>query len=242
MRQNLKKVVKTVRGKRGSVRRTYWVHANEPPKKQGFLRRHAGKLLAGAAIAGLAIANRHKLAGAARGAGLALSAHKHSGSMASASEKARDAFRMAKVGYASNRGMDRVDGLMSRARVHAPMAQASAQRGLAKARGSAAALAGRVRAGANMENVRTKATAWRRGTGADLAHHLASTGGDAAVSHFGSRFGQVAGTGLGAMMGGPAGMAVGGFIGGQAGAFLGSRHAAPHIARGANWLADRMRR
>lgn len=233
MRGNLKKVVKTVRGKKGGVRRTYWVKSQEAPPKQGFLRRHAGKLLAGAAIAGLAVANRHKLSGAARGAQMALNAHKHSGTQLSTSERARDAFRMAKIGYQSNRGMDRVDGLMSRARVHAPLARDAAQRGLAKTR------AGAQRA---MRNLPEKATAWRRGTGADLAHHLATTGGDAAASHFGSRFGQVAGTAVGGLMGGPAGMAVGGFLGGQAGSFLGSRHAAPHVARGAEWLANRMRR
>lgn len=62
-RAGLKKVVKTVRGKRGTVRRAYYVKANEAPKKQGFLSRHKGKLALGAAAIGAGLlANRHKLA------------------------------------------------------------------------------------------------------------------------------------------------------------------------------------
>ena len=63
-RPGLKRVVKTVRGKHGSVKRTYWVKANpkEASKRQGkgakepgFLRRNAGKLALGAAaLAGTA--------------------------------------------------------------------------------------------------------------------------------------------------------------------------------------------
>lgn len=63
MRAGLKKVVKTVRGKRGSVRRTYYVKGSEAPKKAGFLRRHAGKLAVGAALVGAGVlASRHRLA------------------------------------------------------------------------------------------------------------------------------------------------------------------------------------
>lgn len=47
-RPGLKKVVKTVRGKRGTVRRSYWVKAKD------VLRKHGGKILAGAAVAGAA--------------------------------------------------------------------------------------------------------------------------------------------------------------------------------------------
>jgi len=63
MRAGLKKVVKTVRGKRGTVRRAYYVKANEAPKKQGFLSRHKGKIAAGAlALGAAALASRHRLA------------------------------------------------------------------------------------------------------------------------------------------------------------------------------------
>lgn len=63
MRAGLKKVVKTVRGKRGTVRRSYYVKANEAPKKQGFLSRHKGKIAAGAlALGAAALASRHRLA------------------------------------------------------------------------------------------------------------------------------------------------------------------------------------
>ena len=52
-RNGLKKVVKTVKGKKRSVRRTYWVKSDpNAGKKKGFLRRHAGKLLGAAALAG----------------------------------------------------------------------------------------------------------------------------------------------------------------------------------------------
>lgn len=72
-RPGLKKVVKTVRGKHGSVKRTYWVKANpkEASKRQGkgakepgFLRRNAGKLALGAAaLAGTAYMARKHLSG-----------------------------------------------------------------------------------------------------------------------------------------------------------------------------------
>jgi len=204
----LKKVVKSVRGKHGTVRRAYYVKANQDPPKQGFLRRHAGKLVAGAAIAGLALANRHKLTGAGRNA---LSAWKGAAPGTKATDRARESFRMAKLGYSANRGMDKIDVHMRRA-------------------------------GRATQGLRDKATTWRRTTGAGLAQHLGHVGGEAAAQHFGSRFGQVAGTSIGGMFGGPAGAAIGGFIGGHAGGFLAGKHSAPHIARGANWLAERIRR
>lgn len=53
-RSGLKKVVKTVKGKKGSARRAYWVKSdpNAGKKKPGFLRRHAGKILGAAALVG----------------------------------------------------------------------------------------------------------------------------------------------------------------------------------------------
>lgn len=214
-RAGLKKVVKSVRGKHGTVRRTYWVKSNLKQTEQkgpGFLRRHAGKLVAGAALAGLAYANRNKLAGAARGARIGLSGK------GSATQRAMDAFSMAKAGYTARRGQDNIDFHMLRGK--------DALR----------------RLGAKSGSVRERATAWRRGTGADLARHLSTVGGEAAASHVGARFGQVAGTAVGGMFGGPVGAGVGGFLGGHAGSFLAGRHTAPHIARGAGWLAERMRR
>lgn len=61
-RAGLKKVTKTVRGKRGTVRRTYWVKS-AAQKVGGFLNRHKGKIAAGAALAGAGLlASRHRLA------------------------------------------------------------------------------------------------------------------------------------------------------------------------------------
>ena len=218
----LKKVVKTVRGKHGSVRRTYYVQAS--PKKSGklqnarmaeqrpgFLRRHAGKLVGAAALAGLAYANRKKLAGAASGARIGLSGK------GSAAQRAMDAFSMAKAGFASRRGQDSIDYHMLRGRK------------------AAQSIVG-------TSNIRQRATEWRKNTGADLAHHLSTASGEAAASHVGSRFGQVAGTAIGGMFAGPVGASIGGFMGGHVGNFLAGRHAAPHISRGASWLAERMRR
>lgn len=68
-RAGLKKVIKTVKGKKGSARRAYWVKSdpNAGKKKPGFLRRHAGKILGAAALAGLAYAaHKSGVAGAAR--------------------------------------------------------------------------------------------------------------------------------------------------------------------------------
>lgn len=55
-RAGLRKVVKTVRGKHGAVRRSYWVKAGEATK--GFVKRHKGKIAAGALLAaGIMAAN-----------------------------------------------------------------------------------------------------------------------------------------------------------------------------------------
>lgn len=221
-----KKLVKK-KTKDGRVR-AYWVGQKEgqkrlrqaAPEKQSFLAKHGGKLLAGAALAGAVALNRHKLAGAVRGAGLAHNAIKHSGEKVGLADRARSMMRMAKVGYMSNRGMDRIDPHMDR--LKSGLRQTAA--------------------GMTRDALSQKATNWRRTAGAGLAHHLATVGGQAAAEHLGSRFGQVAGTSIGGLFGGPTGAAVGSFIGGHAGQYLGGRHAAPHIARGADWLARRMQR
>lgn len=43
-RSGLKKVVKTVKGKKGRVRRAYWVKAQGNQPKQGFMQRHSGAI------------------------------------------------------------------------------------------------------------------------------------------------------------------------------------------------------
>jgi len=65
-RSGLKKVTKSVRGKHGMVKRSYWVRAGEKSKVIGrgiqkgakvagkFLGKHKGKIAAGAALAGTA--------------------------------------------------------------------------------------------------------------------------------------------------------------------------------------------
>lgn len=74
-RAGLKKVTKVVRGKKGSVKRTYWVKAQQAAKGVGgFLNRHKGKIAAGVALAaGAALAHRHRgaLKGAYHGAKMA---------------------------------------------------------------------------------------------------------------------------------------------------------------------------
>lgn len=213
-RAGLKRVRKTVRGKRGSVQRTYWVKAN-PAKpgmrrlknadagpngqRPGFLRRHAGKIaavagLAGAAYATSKVARGHwggntAIAGAIRGASLAH--HIRSGSGSTLSERAKGMFRMARAGYAFNRAQH-TPGRMSRA-----------------------------------------VTDWRRGVGSDLAQHLAESGGHAAAGHIGAR--------VGGMVGGLLGP-VGSFVGSQAGGFLASRYGGKHITRGAQRIAEYLRR
>lgn len=75
-RPGLKLVKKTVRGKKGSVQRSYWVKSNPKAKgnnrtlaekKPGFLRRHAGKIAGVAALAGAAYLGRNHLKGLAGG-------------------------------------------------------------------------------------------------------------------------------------------------------------------------------
>lgn len=192
----LKKVVKSVRGKKGSVRRTYWVKSDPKTAKQqqpGFLRRNAGKIAGVAALAGAAYLGRHKigaLAGQAKHLALGPGGNHAAtaGTAGSRGERAKQAFHDARKKYGE------------------------------------------------------RATQWRRTTGADAVGHTARKLGEAGAEHFGSRFGQVAGTAIGGMFGGPAGAAVGGFAGGHFGGFVAGKHAAPHVQRGAEWLANRMRR
>lgn len=86
-RAGLRKVTKTVRGKKGSVRRSYWVKASGAVKGAakaagGFVARHKGKIAGAAALAGAAyLGVRHgsKIAGAVHGLNSArkyISAHK----------------------------------------------------------------------------------------------------------------------------------------------------------------------
>lgn len=69
-RSGLKKVTKSVRGKHGTVKRSYWVRATEKAKVVGrgiqkgakvtgkFLSKHKGKIAVGAALAGTYLALR----------------------------------------------------------------------------------------------------------------------------------------------------------------------------------------
>lgn len=67
-RSGLKKVTKMVKGRKGSVRRSYWVKSSQDvQKKPGFLARHGKKILR--------VAGKVALAGA--GVGAAYLAHKH---------------------------------------------------------------------------------------------------------------------------------------------------------------------
>ena len=212
------KQLKKIKGRDGRVR-AYWVgektatnakRAAQP--KESFLQRHGGKLAAGAALLGVAALNRHKLAGAVRGAQFAHNAIQHSGQKVSASDRASAMFRMAKTGYISNRGMDKIDPLVARSRAH-----------LTHTIGTA----------------REQAAAWRQNVGKDFAGHMTHTLGNAAAEHVGARAGSAVGTAVGSMFG-PAGSAFGGWVGGQAGSYLAGRHAAPHIQKMAHRAARRM--
>lgn len=218
------KTAKKIHTKSGM--RTYWVGGNKKQQggrlrnagaqeqKPGFLKRHGGKLLLGTALVGAAVLNRHKLAGAFRGASLAHNARSHAdsanGTKTGLAQRAHEMFGMAKMGYTSNRGMDKIDAHADRFKqgIHG-----------------------------RLEGARQ----WKQGMGADLTHHLASVGGEALASHVGSRFGQVAGTAVGGFVAGPAGAGLGGFIGGHAGNFLATRYGDKHIRSGAEYAAHRMR-
>lgn len=72
----LTKVTKNVKGKKGMVRRSYWVRGKEAAKSGakkigGFLNKHKGKIAAGAALAGAAymgVKHGSKISGAYHGA------------------------------------------------------------------------------------------------------------------------------------------------------------------------------
>lgn len=140
-RAGLKKVVKTVRSKKGTVKRSYWVRAGETVKSGArkvadFVGRHKGKIAAGAAAAGLvglAAMNRHKIAGARRGLGLVLNAHKH-GHMEGI--PLRDwglhiASQAARAGWKSNRDMDKTASAITGAAGRASTRIGGAARGAA---------------------------------------------------------------------------------------------------------------
>ncbi len=60
-RSGLKKVVKTVKGKKGTVRRSYWVKAQAPTKRAravgaGFMQRHGDKVKGALGLAALGLA------------------------------------------------------------------------------------------------------------------------------------------------------------------------------------------
>lgn len=65
-RSGLRKEVRTVRGKHGTVKRSYWVKAQE--SASGFLQNHKKKIVAGVAVAAtagaLAYGHRHAIRGA----------------------------------------------------------------------------------------------------------------------------------------------------------------------------------
>lgn len=66
-RAGLKKVTKTVRGKKGTVRRSYWVKAQGAASKVGgFVKKHKGKIAGAAAVVGTALL-AHKYGHAAKG-------------------------------------------------------------------------------------------------------------------------------------------------------------------------------
>lgn len=184
-RTGLRKVVKTVKGKKGTVRRSYWVKSAQTrppgqrtlrqsqPSKEGFLQRHAGKIAAGAALLGAAALHRHKLTGAVRSAQSSLGKTR-----GGAVQRAQKAFSAAKRGYESQRGKDRIDALTKRL---GPTAKA-ARRGVGS-------LAGHLVSNA----------------GAALANHA----GSAAGSYAGSALGGMFGGPLGAHVGGIVGSHVG---------------------------------
>jgi len=197
-REGLKKVTKTVKGKKGTIRRSYWVKANQAarkgdpvgPKKPGFLRRNAGKIVGGIALAGAAAYGAHKLAKGLNG---------------------RAALQL---------------GTGAPAKSSPSAARQQAERHVREAWGKA----------------RQNFTDWRRGEGAKLTQHMMHVGGEAAAEHVGQYAGSRLGGALGTAMGGGAGGAMGSFLGGHAGGFVARGRAAPHIKRGAEWVANRMQR
>lgn len=208
----LKKVQKTVKGQKGTVRRSYWVKANQvskhgkpaaQQKQPGFLRRNAGKIVGGLALAGAAAYGLHR-------------AHK-SGGMGNLLGAGKKTLQLGSgVGAsAHHEPANRTPTAREKANEHVRNAWGKARQGF---------------------------TEWRKGEGAKLAHHMTHVGGDAAAEHIGSYAGSRLGGALGTAMGGGAGGAMGSFLGGHAGGFVARGRAAPHIKRGAEWVANRMQR
>lgn len=210
-RSGLRKVTKSVKGKHGSIRRSYWVKSNQKTTNQnqpGFIRRNAGKIVIGAAaLAGAAYLVHHGL--------------KNRGMI----ENAKPIWN-GSIAHAHN-----MPNIATGSSAHHRGAQESMQSRSTFRDAKAAIL-----------NMKGRAQDYRRTVGADLGRHLATTGGDALASHVGARFGGIAGTAVGGFVGNLPGAAAGGFVGQQAGSYLASRHAAPHIQRGAEWLHKRLSR
>lgn len=225
-RAGLKLVKKTVRGKHGSVKRSYWVKSNpDAGRKPGFFRRNAGKIAAVAALAGGAyLAHKHGRAIAGAVGGMKLGA-------AMAAQHAKETGKTLTLG---NRLSARMLGAIHGANnhggtiTHKDVADA-AHRAHTRMREAA-------------HGFHAQATEYRRGHGAALAEHLTNVGGLELASHLGRRAGNAAGTAIGGAVGHLPGAAVGGFIGGEAGSFLANRHTAPHIERAAHHLAGWMQR
>lgn len=197
-----------------------WVRAEQPGKnkrmknqeaKPGFMARHGGKLLAGAALLGVAALNRHKIAGAVGGAKLAAAMHKE-GNHGGVISRGLAAFRGARAGYVNHRGDDRIDKHTARA--------GEALRGLG-------------------QSARDHFSDWRKNGARDLAGGVIRTIGGMGVEHIGSRFGSIAGTAVGSFAG-PAGAAIGGQLGANLGSMLASRHAGNHVERAAAWAENRV--
>lgn len=209
-RAGLKKVQKTVKGKKGTVRRTYWVKANQAARKgqpvaqkqPGFLRRNAGKIVGGLALAGAAAYGLHRMRKG--GSGKLLGAGNSPLQLGSGSGHT-----------AFHEPANRKPSARERANEHVRSAWGKA---------------------------RESFTQWRRGEGAKLAEHMTHVGGEAAAEHIGTHVGSRLGGALGTAFGGGAGGAVGSFLGGHAGGFVARGRAAPHIKRGAEWVANRMQR
>lgn len=225
-RNGLKKVQKTVKGQKGTVRRSYWVKANQvskhgkptaQQKQPGFIRRNAGKIVGGLALAGAAAYGMHRMSKGGK---------VWSGSLAHASNKANTWHGSVAHGHELGDGKSHTTARES--------AINKVRDSWAGARQSFSA--------AREKGIGGRLTDWRRGEGAKLAHHMAHVGGDAAAEHVGSYAGSRLGGALGTAMGGGVGGAMGSFLGGHAGGLVARGRAAPHIKRGAEWVANRMQR
>lgn len=101
-----RKVMKAVRGKHGTVMRSYWVKSGD------VLKRHGGKIVAGAALAGaayMAHKHRHFLGGAGHGLIKSLAVQRehnaHSAKKLEGAKLARDKKELQKKGQANRIGI-----------------------------------------------------------------------------------------------------------------------------------------